>query len=142
MIVSPHDLVIAKLAAYGFDKNMICYIYSYLKSRKQQVSVKNIRSTFEEIISGVQQCSIVGPILLNIFFNDFFYFTLVASAHKFADDSTLSSFAKAIENLTSIPESEGEKAIDWSKNNHMIVNPGKFQATIFDKHKENILTEL
>ena len=28
----PNDLVIAKLAAYGFDKNMLCYIYSYLKS--------------------------------------------------------------------------------------------------------------
>ena len=27
----PHDFVIAKLAAYGFDKNMICHIYSYLK---------------------------------------------------------------------------------------------------------------
>ena len=38
----PHDLVIAELAAYGFDKNMICYIYSYLKSRKQCVSAKNI----------------------------------------------------------------------------------------------------
>ena len=34
-----HDLVRAKLAAYGFDKKMICYIYSYLKSRKQCVSV-------------------------------------------------------------------------------------------------------
>ena len=68
----PHDLVNAKLAAYGFDKNMICYIYSYLKSRKQCVSVNNIKSTFEEIISGVPQNSIVGPILLNIFFNYFF----------------------------------------------------------------------
>ena len=27
----PHDFVIAKLAAYGFDKNMICHIYSHLK---------------------------------------------------------------------------------------------------------------
>ena len=43
-----HDF--AKLVAYGFDKNMICYIYSYLKSRKQCVSVKNIKSAFEEII--------------------------------------------------------------------------------------------
>ena len=98
----PHDLVIAKLAAYGFDKNMICYIYSYLKSRKQCVSVNNIKSTFEEIIAGVTQGSIVGPILFNIFSNDFFCFILVASAHNFADDNTLSSFAKAIENLISI----------------------------------------
>ena len=134
----PHDLIIAKLAAYGFDKNMICYIYSYLKSRKQCVSVNNIKSTFEEIISGVPQGSIVGPILFNIFFNDFFYFILVASAHNFADDNTFSSFAKTtIENLISILESESEIAINWFKNNHMIVNPGKFQAIIFDKHKGN-----
>ena len=131
----PHDLIIAKLAAYGFDKNMICYIYSYLKSRKQCVSVNNIKSTFEEIISGVPQGSIVGPILFNIFFNDFFYFILVASAHNFADDNTLSSFAKTIENLVSILESESEIAINRFKINHMIVNLGKFQAIIFDEHK-------
>ena len=58
-----HDLVIVELAAYGFDKNMICYIFSYLKSRKQCVSVNNIKRTFEEIISGVPQSSIAGPIL-------------------------------------------------------------------------------
>ena len=118
------------------------FTYIYLKSRKQCASVNNIKSTFEEIVSEVSEGSIVGPILLNIFFNDFFYFILVASTHNFADDSTLSSFAKTIENLISILESESEKAINWSKNNHMIVNPGKFQATVFDKHKENILTEL
>ena len=51
--------------------------------------------------------------------------------------ATLSSFAKTIENLISILESESEIAINWFKNNHMIVNPGKFQAIIFDKHKGN-----
>ena len=30
----PYDFVIAKLAAYGFDKNMICHIYSHLKKQK------------------------------------------------------------------------------------------------------------
>ena len=69
-----HDHVIAKLAATEFNKNMICYIYSYLKSRKQCVTVNNIKSTFGEIISGVPQGSIAGPILFNIFFNDFLYF--------------------------------------------------------------------
>ena len=116
---------------------MICCIYSYLKSRKQCVSVNNIKSTFEEIISGVPQDSVVGPILFKIFFNDFFYFILVASAHNFADDNTLASFTKTIENLISILESESEIAINWFKNNHMIVNPGKFQAIIVDKHKGN-----
>ena len=68
---------------------------------------------------------------------------IVASAHNFADDNTLSSFAKTIENLISILESESEIAINWFKDNHMIVNPGKFQAIIFGKHKGNlILTKL
>ena len=91
----PHDLVIAKLAAYKFDKNTICCIYSYLNSRKQCVSVNNIKSTFEEIISGAPQGSIVGPILFKMFLNDFFYFILVASAHNFADGNSLSSFANS-----------------------------------------------
>ena len=133
----PHDFVIAKLAAYGFDKIMICYIYSSLKSRKQCVSVNSIKSTFEETISGLPQGSIVAPILFNIFFNDFFFFLLVTSAHNFANDNTLSSFAKRIENLYSILESESEIATNWFKNKHMIVNPGKFQPIIFDKHKGN-----
>ena len=34
-------------------------------------------------------------------------------------------------------ESESEIAVNWFKDNHMIVNPGKFQAIIFDKHKGN-----
>ena len=113
------------------------FTYIYLKSRKQCVSVKNIKSTLEEIISEVPEGSIVGPILLNIFFDDFLYFKLVASAHNFADDNILSSFAKTIENLISILQSESGIAINWSKKNHMIVNPGKFQAIIFDKHKGN-----
>ena len=61
----PNDLVIAMLAAYGFDKNMLCYIYSYLKSWKQCVSVNNIKITFKEILSAVPQGSVVGPILFN-----------------------------------------------------------------------------
>ena len=116
----PCDLVIAKLVVYGFDKNMISYIYSYLKSRKQYVSVNNIKSTFEETISGVP------------------HFVLLASAHNFEDDNSLSSFAKTIENLISILESESEIAINWFKNSHMIVNPGKLEINT----KEIILTEL
>ena len=69
----PHDLLLAKLAAYGID-NLILYIHSYLLNRKQCVCFNNILSEFNKVISGVPKGSIVGPILFNCFFNDFYYF--------------------------------------------------------------------
>ena len=58
-------------------------------------------------------------------------------APNFEDDNTLSSFGKTIETLLSILESENEIAINWFKDNHMIVNPGTIQLVIFDKQKGN-----
>ena len=58
-------------------------------------------------------------------------------APNFEDDNTLSSFGKTIENLLSILGSENEIAINWFKDNHMIVNPGTIQLVIFDKQKGN-----
>ena len=35
----PHDLLIAKLEAYGFSTNSLCLIYSYLTNRMQRVEI-------------------------------------------------------------------------------------------------------
>ena len=49
----PHDLIIAKLHANGFDENTLVLAYSYLKKRKQSVQINNVYSSFQEIVSGV-----------------------------------------------------------------------------------------
>ena len=69
----PHDLLIAKLSAYGLNGNALRYIYTYLKNYKQCVRVNNVCSDFKDIISEVPQSSIVGPMLFNAFLNDFFF---------------------------------------------------------------------
>ena len=68
----PHYLLLAKLAVYGVDESFLCYIYSYLLNRKQCVRINNINSDFLNVILGVPQENIVGLILFNCFFNDFF----------------------------------------------------------------------
>ena len=62
----PHDLIIAKLAAYGFKRETLGLIYSYLKGRKQCVKINNTYSDYNEIISGVQQGSIPGPVFFSL----------------------------------------------------------------------------
>ena len=141
----PHDLLIAKLSAYGLSSDSLCYTYSYLKDRKQCIQINNKQSEFDTVISGVPQGSIFGQILLNIFFNDFFFFIPKASVHNFADDNTLCSFAKTLRGLVTILQPEYETAINWLHNNRMIVNPDKFQVIFLDKgrsYNTNIEAEI
>ena len=60
----PHNLLIAKLPAYGFKEKTLLYIYSFLENRKQSVKINNTNSNFQTIRSGVPQGSIVGPFFL------------------------------------------------------------------------------
>ena len=75
---------------------------TYLKGRKQGVKIDDIVSEFLEILSGVPQGSILGPILFNIFINDIFMFIKNANLHGFADDHTLSAAATTLEKLIAI----------------------------------------
>ena len=51
----PHDLLLAKLAAYGIDDNLILYIHSYLLKHKQCVCINNTLSEFNKVTSGVPE---------------------------------------------------------------------------------------
>ena len=63
----PHDLIIAKLYAYGFDKASLRLMHSYLTDRYQRVKINNSYSLWSLLKHGVPQGSILGPILFNIF---------------------------------------------------------------------------
>ena len=98
--------------------------------------MNHIYSGFEEIISRVPQGSIVGSILFNTFLN-FFYDIENATVHNFADDNTLSCFAKTVRDLVNILKEESEVAINWFSSNKMIINPNKFKSIILSKNKSD-----
>ena len=50
-------------------------------------------------------------ITFNIFFNEFFCFVLIATAHNYADDNTLARFRKTLEDLNVILKHECEVAL-------------------------------
>ena len=62
-----HDLLIAKLHVYVFDLPELRLIQSYLSNRKQRTKINVTHSSLEEILFGVPQGSVLGPLLFNIF---------------------------------------------------------------------------
>ena len=63
--------------------------------------------------------------------NDVFLFIKQASAHKFADDNALLSFAKTFVVLTRILTLELNNVIALCSEDRMIVNPDQFQSIVF-----------
>ena len=138
----PHYLLIAKLDAYGFDKEPLSLICSYLTNRKQSVRIKNVYNTFLELISAVPQGSVLGALLFNTFLNDFYFFITKLSLHNYADDNTLSAYSSDLNSLIDILIEESQTTINWLKVNHMIVNSKKLQAMLVLKRKNTIPEDL
>ena len=131
-----HDLLVAKLEAYGLDTKALKLMLSYLSGRKQCVKIRNSLSFFKLILSGVPQESILGPILFNLFVNDIF-FLLGSDLHDFADDNTVTALAETIQGLIYSLEVKTSNAIEWMKDNDMIASPDKFKAIVLTKTDHN-----
>jgi len=123
----PHELLIAKLAAYGVGHHSLTLLNDYLTKRLQRTKFGTSFSDWLEVLLGIPQGSILGPLLFNIFINDLLFFIEGSDICNFADDNTLYAFGKSVNEVRSVLENEIVNVLNWFKNNSMTANPEKFQ---------------
>ena len=86
-----HNLLLAKLSAYGVGEGATKFLHSYLSERRQRVKVNGIYSDWLPVYCGVPQGSLLGPLLFNIFINDLNFVVRFSSLRLYADDTTYAS---------------------------------------------------
>ena len=81
-----HELLFAKLNADGFDNSCLTFIYSYLSERKQRTKINSSFSFWTEILFGITQGSILGPLLFIAYICEVFFNVKHLGYASFADD--------------------------------------------------------
>ncbi len=67
---APQGRLIAQLRAHGVDGEVIRWIAAWLAGRKQKVVLNGTNFVWQDVLSGVNQGSVLGPILFLVFINN------------------------------------------------------------------------
>ena len=137
----PHDLIIAKLNAYGFSLSAFRLIHDYLSNRKQRTKINLTYSSWEEILFGVPQGSILGPLLFNIFMCDLFFILEEIDIASFADDTTPYAIGNSVDEIRNLLENTSKKLFKWFSDNQMKANPDKCHFLMSSDENINLIIE-
>ena len=92
----PKTRLLQKLSACGIEGKLLCWIADFLSDRKMRIMVRGEYSEWVDVISGVPQGSVLGPIRFLIYVNDIPE-TVNCSIKMFADDTELFRTVKTID---------------------------------------------
>ncbi len=125
-----HNILLQKLNFYGIRGVANNWFRSYLESRTQYVQFNDIISNLKEVICGVPQGSILGPLLFLIYINDLSS-SIKLQVISFADDTTVYHSGPDLTKVMRTLNDEMAKLFRWLNANKLSLNLSKTKYMIF-----------
>ena len=125
-----HQILSQKLEYYGIRGMANDWFKSYLDNRKQFVSLGGVKSDMLGITCGVQQGSVLDPIIFLLYINDFHNCSKILDFHLFADDSNIFYTDKNLSKVESCINSEIKCVSTWLCANKLSLNIEKSSFVI------------
>ncbi|MEW8548082.1 MAG: reverse transcriptase family protein, partial [Candidatus Thiodiazotropha sp.] len=120
----PHQRLLHKLEYYGVRGGTLSWIKEFLSGRSQQVILEGQKSSQKEVLSGVPQGTVLGPLLFLAFINDLPEVVKTSEARLFADDCLLYRHIRH-ENDSSDLQTDLSALEDWETKWQMHFHPEK-----------------
>ena len=123
-----HNLLLAKLKAYGLSQCAMSLMSSYLLGLKRRVCLHRVCSSHSELRVGLPQGSLLGPLLFNIFINDLNYAVPDVSLRLYSDGTTLYASDVSPIALQFVVNRGLSRLSEWFDANYLLINNAKTQA--------------
>ena len=108
----------------------------------QRTKVNSSFSTWSELLQGVPQGSVFGPILFNIYLNDLFYLTEMTQVCNLGDDTIFYVCDQNLNILINRLEHDTSPAVEWFENNFMKLNQDKCHLLVSGHRHETVWVKI
>lgn len=126
-----HKILLSKLNHYGIREEALSWFESYLTNRSQYVHLNGLNSDNRNIICGVPQGSVLGPILFLLYINDLPNISSKLKFYLFADDTNIYLESNDLRTLEKTMNKELLKLYEWLCINRLSLNISKTNFVIF-----------
>ena len=122
-----HNILCHKLKKLGITGKVGIWIREFLTGRVQQVAVNGVLSNPAQVLSGIPQGTVLGPILFIIMIDDLDCNLIHSLASKYADDTRVTASISKPEDTIQFQNELDNKVYPWAPANKMSLNGDKFE---------------